>query len=177
MINVKIKKQQSLGVIIDSKLNYRDHSSKTIEKAKRDWNMIKSLCSRKWSLAVSTLVLLYKTCILPSLLYAASMSREEPQIRHSSTELFRKDSLCFPFRSALLTSSRVRFCDSESFLEIEIVRDTNSKIQLFVNHLWYLRWKHNNNHVISELSQQNATSVEHSVASFQAIKVQSYQNV
>ena len=65
------KTTKSLGVIIDSKLNYRDHSTKTIERAKRNWNIIKSLCIRKWSHAVPTLVLLYKTTILPSLFYAA----------------------------------------------------------------------------------------------------------
>ena len=54
---------KSLGVYIDSKLNYRDHSTKSIERAKRNWNKIKSLCKRKWSLAVPTLVLVYKTII------------------------------------------------------------------------------------------------------------------
>ena len=58
-------------LIIDSKLNYRDHSTKTIARAKQNWNIIKSLCNRKWSLAVPTLLLLYKTTILPSLFYAA----------------------------------------------------------------------------------------------------------
>ena len=67
------KTTMSLGVIIDSKLNYRDHSTKTIERAKQNWNIIKSLCNRKWSLAVPTLVLLYKTTILPSLFYAAPL--------------------------------------------------------------------------------------------------------
>ena len=65
------KTTKSLGVIIDSKLNYRDHSTKTIGRAKRNWNIIKSFCNRKWRLAVPTLVLLYKTTILPSLFYAA----------------------------------------------------------------------------------------------------------
>ena len=67
----------SLGVIIDSKLNYRDHSLKTIERAKRNWKIIKSLCNRKGSLAVPTLVLLYKTTILPSLFYAAPIWLEK----------------------------------------------------------------------------------------------------
>ena len=41
------KPTKSLGVIIDSKLNYRDHSTKSNESAKRNWNIIKSLCNRK----------------------------------------------------------------------------------------------------------------------------------
>ena len=71
------KTTKSLGVIIDSKLNYRDLSTKTIERAKRNWNTIKSLCNKKWSLAVPTLVLLYKTTILPSLFYAAPIWLEK----------------------------------------------------------------------------------------------------
>ena len=65
------KTTKSLGVFIDSNLKYRDHSTKTIETAERNWNLIRSLCSRKSSLAVSKLVLLYKFTILPSLFYAA----------------------------------------------------------------------------------------------------------
>ena len=73
---IKKKTTKSPGVIIDSKLNYRDHSTKTIERAKRKWNIIK-LCNRNWSLAVPTPVLLYKTNILPSLFYAASIWLEK----------------------------------------------------------------------------------------------------
>ena len=58
-------------------LKYRNHSTETIEKAKRNWSIIKSLCNRKWSLTVSTLVLLYKTTILPSLFYAAQIWLEK----------------------------------------------------------------------------------------------------
>ena len=57
------KATKPLGVIIVSMLNYRDHSIKTNEKAKRNWNIIRLLYSRKWSLAVSTLVPLYKITI------------------------------------------------------------------------------------------------------------------
>ena len=71
------KTTKSLGVIIDTKLNYRDHSTKTIARAKRNWNIIKSLCNRKWSLAVPTLVLLYKTTLLPSLIFAAPIWPEK----------------------------------------------------------------------------------------------------
>ena len=74
---VKKKTRKSLGVNINSKLNYRDHSPIPIERAKRNWNIIKSLCKIKWSLAVPTLVLLYKTTILPSLFYAAPIWLEK----------------------------------------------------------------------------------------------------
>ena len=44
VIYVKLKKTtKSLGVIIDNKLNYRNHSTKTIERAKRN---LKKLSSR-----------------------------------------------------------------------------------------------------------------------------------
>ena len=71
------KTTKSLGVIIERKLNYRDHSTKTIEGAKRNWNIIKLLCKRKWSFAVPALVLLYKTTILPSVFYAAPVWLEK----------------------------------------------------------------------------------------------------
>ena len=68
------KKQKSLGVIIDSKFNYRDHSTKTTERAKQNWNIIKSLCNRKASLENSTLLLLYKPTILPSFFCSANLA-------------------------------------------------------------------------------------------------------
>ena len=44
------KTTKSFGVIIDSKLNYRDHSTKTIERAKRNWKIFRSLCNKNGAL-------------------------------------------------------------------------------------------------------------------------------
>ena len=62
---------KSLAMVIDHQLTNRQHSEATAEKANRKWNTISSLCNNKWSLTIPTMILLYKTTILPLLLYAS----------------------------------------------------------------------------------------------------------
>ena len=62
---------KSLGMVIDNQLTHRRHAEARAEKANRKWNTISSLCNNKWSLTVPPLILLYKTTILPLLLYAS----------------------------------------------------------------------------------------------------------
>ena len=189
------KTTKSLGVIIDSKLNYRDHSTKTIERAKRNWSIIKSLRNRKWCLAVPTLVLLYKTTILPSLFYAAPVWLEK-NLKYVTAEqnifirtVFRQGFLpnfdswqvllgtppldllstainvklllklkleddllhrthdassSFPDSVANLLESHVtRFGE---FLRIHnCTRYKQQDVNFFINCLWNLRWKNNDN--------------------------------
>ena len=67
------KTARSFRVPIENKIHYRYRSTKakTSENAKRNWNIRGSFFSRKWNLAVSTLVWLYKTTVSASLFYAA----------------------------------------------------------------------------------------------------------
>ena len=68
----KIKSStRSLGIQIDDKLNFREQTEQSIAKAKRNWNLIACKCTRKYSLSITTQVFLYKTIILPQLLYGA----------------------------------------------------------------------------------------------------------
>ena len=62
---------KSLGMVIDNQLTYRQHAEVTAEKANRKWNTISNICNNKWSLIIPKLVLLYKTTILPLLLYTS----------------------------------------------------------------------------------------------------------
>ena len=62
---------KSLGMVIDNQLTYRQHAEATAEKENREWNTKSSLCNNKWSLTIATLMLLYKTTIVPLLLYAS----------------------------------------------------------------------------------------------------------
>ena len=62
---------KSLGMVIDNHLTYRQHAEVTAEKANRKWNTISILRNNKRSLIIPTLILLYKTTLLPLLLYVS----------------------------------------------------------------------------------------------------------
>ena len=64
---------KSLGLLIDDKLSYNDHVERVCNKAKRSWDNASRVLGCKWSLAISALVLLYKTIIVPQLLYASAI--------------------------------------------------------------------------------------------------------
>ena len=74
---------KSLGMVIDNQLTYRQHAEATAEKANRKWNTISSLCNNKWSLTIPTLILLYKTTILPLLLYDSQIWFEKKSQQHA----------------------------------------------------------------------------------------------
>ena len=62
---------KSLGLFIDNNLQYKEHTSKAISKARKSWAFIRSKCCNKWGLSIPTKLFLYKTVIRPQLLYAA----------------------------------------------------------------------------------------------------------
>ena len=64
---------KSLGLLIDDKLSYIDHAERVCNKAKRSCDNASRVLGCKWSLAISALVLLYKTIIVPQLLYASAI--------------------------------------------------------------------------------------------------------
>ena len=63
---------KSLGLRIDDKLSYNDHVERVCNEAKGSWDASRVL-GCKWSLAISALVLLYKTIIVPQLLNASAI--------------------------------------------------------------------------------------------------------
>ena len=63
---------KSLGLLIDDKLSYNDHAERVCNKAKRSWDIVSSVLGCEWSLTLSALVPLYKTIIIPQLLYASA---------------------------------------------------------------------------------------------------------
>ena len=64
---------KSLGLLIADKLSYNDHAERVCNKTKRSWDNASRLLGCKWSLAISALVLLYKTIFVPQLLYASAI--------------------------------------------------------------------------------------------------------
>ena len=64
---------KSLGIQIDEKLNFREHTEKVISKSKRSWNAISNKCTRKYGLTIPAQAYLYKTIILPQLLYGSPL--------------------------------------------------------------------------------------------------------
>ena len=64
---------KSLGLLIDDNLSYNDHAERVCNKAKRCWDNVSSVLGCEWSLALSALVPLYKTIIVPQLLFASAI--------------------------------------------------------------------------------------------------------
>ena len=65
------------GITIDDKLNYHEHLKTVTVKAARNWRIIRSKCADQWGLSIATLILLYKTVILPQIMYAAPIWRHK----------------------------------------------------------------------------------------------------
>ena len=64
---------KSTGLLIDDKLSYNDQAERVYNKAKCRWDNASSVSGCKWSSAIPALVLLYKTIIVPQLLYASAI--------------------------------------------------------------------------------------------------------
>ena len=60
-----------LGLIVDNKLNFNEHLKHVEGKVAIQLNVFKRFCCFKWCLKQATLIKLYKTLVLPRLLYAA----------------------------------------------------------------------------------------------------------
>ena len=68
---------KSLGITIYNKLNYKEHSERLREKVKRSWDRISRVGGSKWCLSIPTLLMLYKTIIIPQLMYASPIWFEQ----------------------------------------------------------------------------------------------------
>lgn len=76
MNNIIIKNTQSclyLGLIIDSKLNWRLHIESKCLAAMRSWFHVQRCVRRTWGLSRDKLSLLYKTIFLPKILYCCTV--------------------------------------------------------------------------------------------------------
>ena len=62
-----------LGVIIDSKLTWRQHVTETAEKAEKRLKLILKLCDTKRGVSQRLLILLYESCVRPILEYASEV--------------------------------------------------------------------------------------------------------
>ena len=60
-----------LGLIVDDKLNFNEHLQQVEGKVAKQLNIFKKFCGSNWGLRQATLIKLYKTLVLPRLLYAA----------------------------------------------------------------------------------------------------------
>ena len=72
-----VSSTKSIGLTIDDKLNYHEHLKTVTVKAARNWRIIRSKYADQWGLSIPTLILLYKTVILPQVMYAASIWRHK----------------------------------------------------------------------------------------------------
>ena len=66
-----VSSTKSIGLNIDDKVNYHEHLKTVTVKAARNWRIIRSKCADQWGLNIPTLILLYKTVVLPQRMYAA----------------------------------------------------------------------------------------------------------
>ena len=72
--NEKCKVKNStkiLGIIVDEKMTFKQHTEAVIGRGKNKWKELRLHCTKKWGLSRRTLVTLYRTLILPLVLYCA----------------------------------------------------------------------------------------------------------
>ena len=60
-----------LGLTVEDSLSFKRHAEKITARCKGSWKDLRIPCNKKWGLSRNTLVLLYKTLIVPTLLYCA----------------------------------------------------------------------------------------------------------
>ena len=72
-----VSSTKSIGLIIDDKLNYHEHLKTVTIKAARNLRIIRSKYAEQRGLSIPTLILLYKTEVLPQIIYAAPFCRHE----------------------------------------------------------------------------------------------------
>ena len=70
----KIKsKIEILGLIGNNTCSFKDHTELVVARCKNKWRELRIHCTSRWSLSRNTLTTLYKTLILPTLLYSATV--------------------------------------------------------------------------------------------------------
>ena len=62
-----------LGIWFDDRLDFTEHATKTIDKCKKIFNIVRSYCGNTWGLNSYLTRLIYKTIIIPVLTYGASI--------------------------------------------------------------------------------------------------------
>ena len=68
----KIKnKTKTFGLIVDNACSFKDHTELVVARCKNKWRELRIHCTNRWGLSRNTLTTLYKTLILPTLLYCA----------------------------------------------------------------------------------------------------------
>ena len=72
-----VSSTKSIGLTVDDKLNYHEHLKTVTVKAARNWRITQSKCAHQWGLSIPTVILLYKTVILPQTKYAAPIWRHK----------------------------------------------------------------------------------------------------
>ena len=68
-----VESHKYLGVIIDSKLRWREHIIATAEKAEKSLRLILRLCNTRRGVSQRLLILLYESCVRPILEYASEV--------------------------------------------------------------------------------------------------------
>ena len=61
---------KTLGIIVDSNLNLKEHAKETESKTLKSITLLKYYTGFKWGLNHRSLTLIYKTTVLPKMLYA-----------------------------------------------------------------------------------------------------------
>ena len=99
---------KSLGLLIDDKLSFKYHAAKFCNKAKRSCDSASRVLGCEWRWAISALVLLCKTIVVPQLLYSSAKWFEENRNhvlriqKHCIRQLFDI--------ASLLQSTHAKFC-------------------------------------------------------------------
>ena len=60
---------KNLGLIVDNECSFKQHTDSTTARCLNRWRELRYHCTGKWGLSRHTLTVMYKTLILPALLY------------------------------------------------------------------------------------------------------------
>ena len=92
------KTTKSLGLNIDSKLNYKQHIEISVARATRNWQILRKHCSTKWGITLPTLVYLHRSVIQAKILLGAPICAQK---NIKSLQLFQNINLRSIFKNSL----------------------------------------------------------------------------
>ena len=69
-------KTKIVCLIVDNASTFKDHTKLVVARCKNKWRELRIHCTSRWGLSRNTLTSLYKTLILPTLLYCTVWSNQ-----------------------------------------------------------------------------------------------------
>jgi len=125
----QVQKTKYLGIIIDSKSNFREHIMYTASKCTKLIHALSKSAKHSWGLSHEALHTVYKGAILPLLLYGASVWIEAQEKECNKTVYNRVQRLInIKIAKAFRTTSKEVLCTLTGLTHIVIKADEKAKL-------------------------------------------------